>query len=64
VVANPRQGDGLYAKLDLFGKVLADVENNYVEEVDETKLIYGAIRGIAGALDPHTAFMDRTSTRR
>ena len=49
---------GPYKKLDVFSHVLSLVENNYVEEVDESKLVYGAIRGMLGTLDPHTVFMD------
>jgi carboxyl-terminal processing protease len=45
-----------YKKLSLFGKVLAYVENNYVEEVTEEQLIYGSIKGMLSSLDPHTAF--------
>ena len=45
-----------YKKLNLFGKVLAYVENNYVEEVTEEQLIYGSIKGMLSSLDPHTAF--------
>jgi carboxyl-terminal processing protease len=45
-----------YKKLSLFGKVLAYIENNYVEEVTEEQLIYGAIKGMLSSLDPHTTF--------
>lgn len=55
--AAPR-GDGPYPKLGVFAKVLSYVENNYVEEVDDSKLIYGAVKGMLGGLDPHTAFME------
>jgi carboxyl-terminal processing protease len=47
---------GTYKQLDLFARVLADIENNYVDEVSETKLIQGAIRGMVETLDPHTVF--------
>jgi carboxyl-terminal processing protease len=58
VLAAPRKGDGPYPRLEIFAKVLAHIENNYVEEVDETKLIYGAVRGMISTLDPHTSFME------
>ncbi len=48
----------IYHELDVFTRVLADVENNYVEPVDERKLVYGAIRGMLNTLDPHSMFMD------
>jgi len=56
--APPKKSDGPWRKLDIFAKVLAYVENNYVEDVDESKLVYGAIRGMLSTLDPHTVFMD------
>jgi len=37
------------------------IENNYVEQVDETKLLYGAIEGMVRTLDPHSTFMDPRS---
>ena len=49
---------GPYRKLDVFTHVLSLIENNYVEGVDETRLIYGAIEGMVRTLDPHSTFMD------
>ncbi len=49
---------GPYKKLDVFSHVLSLIENNYVEQVDETKLLYGAIEGMVHTLDPHSTFMD------
>ena len=46
-----------YHKLNLFTRVLSYVENNYVENVDQDELIYGALRGMLETLDPHTAFL-------
>jgi carboxyl-terminal processing protease len=47
-----------YHKLGVFTKVLSYIENNYVEDVPETDLMYGAARGLTDALDPHSRFMD------
>ena len=52
---------GPYRKLDVFSHVLSLIENNYVESVDETKLLYGAIDGMIHTLDPHSTFMDPRS---
>ena len=49
--------DGTYEKLGIFAKVLHYVNTNYVEEVPEENLIYGAIKGMLDTLDPHTVFM-------
>ena len=48
----------MYRELDVFTRVLADIENNYVEPVDEQHLIYGAIRGMVATLDPHSMFLE------
>src|SRR3970282_131616 len=43
--------------LDISADVLAHSENAYVEEVKEKELLYGAIEGMVGELDPHSQFM-------
>ena len=47
-----------YDDLNLLTSVLHLVRRNYVEEVDETKLIRGAVRGMLAELDPHSSYMD------
>jgi carboxyl-terminal processing protease len=47
-----------YRKLEIFTRALAHVEQSYVGQVDSDQLIYGAIRGMLGVLDPHSSFMD------
>ncbi len=47
-----------YEDLSLFTSVLHLVRRNYVEEVDETALIRGAVRGMLAELDPHSSYMD------
>jgi carboxyl-terminal processing protease len=47
-----------YEELSLFTNVLTLVRRNYVEPVDERKLVRGAVRGMLAELDPHSAFMD------
>jgi carboxyl-terminal processing protease len=47
-----------YHKLGVFTKVLSYIENNYVEDISETELMYGAARGLTEVLDPHSRFMD------
>ena len=37
--------------------MLGHVENSYVEEVSQQELVYGAIDGMMGRLDPHSVFM-------
>jgi carboxyl-terminal processing protease len=47
-----------YEDLSLFTSVIHLVRRNYVEDVDETNLIRGAVRGMLAELDPHSAYMD------
>ena len=56
-VAEAARRSGQYRPLDVFADVLSHVENSYVEEVDEKELVYGAIEGMVGRLDPHSTFM-------
>ena len=46
-----------YEKLRVFSEVLSLVKQNYVEEVDEKAVLYGAIHGMLKALDPHSSFL-------
>jgi len=46
-----------YENLGLFQKVLFFVEQNYVEDVNNKKLIYGALKGMVETLDPHSSFL-------
>ena len=50
-----------YRMLGLFGDVLNTVENQYVGEVDKTKLIQSAIDGMLTSLDPHSGYLDPES---
>ena len=46
-----------YKSLKLFTKVLEELEENYVDEVDTDELINNAIKGMVENLDPHSTFM-------
>src|SRR5204863_2048583 len=52
-----------YHKLNIFTRVLSYVENNYIEDVDQDKLVYGAIKGMLSTLDPHSSFLDPAQYR-
>jgi carboxyl-terminal processing protease len=60
VVARPLSAGRFdpYHKLAIFTKVLSYIENNYVEDISESELMYGAARGLTEVLDPHSRFMD------
>ncbi|HKJ23728.1 MAG TPA: S41 family peptidase [Myxococcota bacterium] len=46
-----------YEDLNLFTSVLNLVRKNYVEPVDESALIEGAVRGMLDTLDPHSSYL-------
>lgn len=46
-----------YKNLKIFSEVLDMVEKNYVEPVENDKLMQGAINGLLKSLDPHSSFM-------
>ena len=41
-----------------FAAALGAIEASYVDTVDADRLVYGAIRGMLGTLDPHSSFYD------
>lgn len=47
-----------YDHLSLFARVFAEVQNRYVDDVDEERLVHAALRGLVGELDPHSRFLD------
>jgi carboxyl-terminal processing protease len=51
------QGDTPYAAVEQLGRVLVEVENEYVDPVDRAKLVDGAIKGMVAELDPHSSYM-------
>jgi carboxyl-terminal processing protease len=46
-----------YAMLDQLARVLAFVENEYVDPVDRTTLLEGGIKGMVAELDPHSSYL-------
>jgi carboxyl-terminal processing protease len=46
-----------YRTLDTFAQALAYVANNYVDQVEEEKLLHDATRGLIAGLDQHSAFL-------
>ncbi|MGA9755327.1 MAG: S41 family peptidase [Desulfobaccales bacterium] len=45
------------AKLKVFAQALALIEEQYAESKTTKDLVYGAIQGAVGTLDPHSSFM-------
>lgn len=57
-LSESESGSAALAKLDLIPQAISIIRNNYVDPVDTEKLVYGALRGMADALDLHSQFMD------
>jgi carboxyl-terminal processing protease len=47
-----------FEDLQAFTEVFSKVKSDYVEPVDDQKLIEDAIRGMLNGLDPHSAFLN------
>ena len=47
-----------FEDLQAFTEVFSKVKSDYVESVDDKKLIEDAIRGMLSGLDPHSAFLN------
>jgi len=51
------QKTNVYEQLDLFGDIFERIRAQYVEEVDEKKLVEAAINGMLTSLDPHSSYL-------
>jgi carboxyl-terminal processing protease len=47
-----------YREIDQFMSVFERVRADYVDKVDDNKLIKGAIEGMLSSLDPHSSYLD------
>ena len=55
--ADENAPESRYENIELFNKVLHFIEANYVDEVKNKELVYGAIKGMMETLDPHSNFL-------
>src|SRR3989338_6945403 len=49
--------ESAYSELRTFTEVLSLVEENYVNPIEQKKLVRGAILGMLRTLDPHTSYL-------
>ena len=54
---------GAYREMDQFMSVFERVRAEYVEQVDDERLIRGAIDGMLASLDPHSSYLDERNFR-
>ncbi len=47
----------IYKKIDLFGEVLEKINQEYVDEVNQSESMDAAINGLLQSLDPYSAYM-------
>jgi carboxyl-terminal processing protease len=57
LVAQETEKPNVYEQLDLFGDIFERIRSQYVEPVDEGKLIEAAINGMLTSLDPHSSYL-------
>ncbi len=48
--------ENAYASIAQLARVLVQIENRYVDAVDRSRLVDGAIRGMVAELDPHSVY--------
>ncbi len=46
-----------YQSVSQLGRVLVQIENNYVDPVERGKMVEGAIKGMVDNLDPHSSYL-------
>mgnify|MGYP006163864957 FL=1 len=49
--------ENFYDKIDLFSEVLNKINKEYVDEIDQNKVMDSAINGVLQSLDPYSAYM-------
>ena len=47
----------IYKKIDLFGEVLEKIDEEYVDEINQSESMDSAINGLLQSLDPYSAYM-------
>lgn len=61
--AQSRIADAITRQMLVFNEAFNRIMRFYVTAPDPQKLIYGAIKGMVGTLDPHSQFMDASAMR-
>ncbi len=54
-------GENIYEQIQRFMEVMQTVKKLYVEDVDASKMVDGAIRGMLDELDPHSVYIPKKS---
>lgn len=51
------QREETYRQLEIFSNVLSILQENYIDEIDSSSTIAGAIKGMLLSLDPHSSYL-------
>ena len=51
------ENSDIYKKIDLFGEILETINEEYVDEINQSKGMDAAINGLLQSLDPYSAYM-------
>ena len=51
------EGSNIYKKIDLFSEVLEKINNEYVDEINQSDVMDDAINGVLQSLDPYSAYL-------
>ena len=57
------ENSDIYKKIDVFGEVLKKINEEYVDEIDQSKSMDAAINGLLQSLDPYSAYMTPESLK-
>ena len=52
-----QSSDKLFEKIDLFSEVLEKIDDEYVNEIDQSEIMDSAINGVLQSLDPYSGYM-------
>ena len=55
--AHSYSNNELYEKIDLFGEVLEKIKKDYVDDVNQSKMMDSAINGVLQSLDPYSSYL-------
>jgi len=56
--ADAQNLDKLYDKIDLFSEVLEKIQDEYVDDVNQSEVMDSAINGMLQSLDPYSSYMN------
>jgi len=54
----------VYVAWDTVARAFCEIRSRHVDQIPDQVLVYAAVRGMVGALDPHSVFLDPDAYRR